>query len=172
MKSLLGVLRSRKGQSIVEISLITPLLLIALYVPADFGIAFFVMNIAGTAARDGARLASESAKSGGSGSNLDFRTSDAVAIKDAVVARLPTFLTNRSVTIKFYEDTPSNCLEFVEVNVSGNYNFFFYQLLRLFGATVNNPVPLSRTAQMPYSKQLYTNGTKCTATSVNVSYSV
>ena len=35
-----GVLKSTKGQSIVEISLITPVLLVALYIPVDFGIAF------------------------------------------------------------------------------------------------------------------------------------
>ena len=170
MKFPFSSLKNCKGQSIIEISLITPLLLVALYVPADFGIAFFVMNMAGTAARDGARLGSELVKSGGNAADPDYSTTEAALVRDAVVPRLPAFLTNRSVTVKFYEDTPGNCFEFVEVTVSGSYRFFFYQLLRLFGSTVNNPVTLSRTAQLPYRNQSYTHSSKCTATSVNIPY--
>jgi Flp pilus assembly protein TadG len=162
MKIIFSALKSRKGQSIVEISLITPLLLIALYVPADFGIAFFVMNIASTAARDGAALGSVIVKTGGTATDPDFTSDEADTVKNAVVGRLPAFLTGRSVTVKFYEDTPGNCFEFIEVQVSGSYNFFFYQLLRLFGSPVTNPVTLSRTTQMPYRYQPSTNSTKCT----------
>ena len=43
---------------IVEIALITPLILIALYIPVDFGISFFVANLTQTAAREGARVGS------------------------------------------------------------------------------------------------------------------
>ena len=42
---------NQRGQSIVEISLITPLLLIALYIPADFGVSFFMGNLVQTADR-------------------------------------------------------------------------------------------------------------------------
>jgi len=168
---LLASLRNRKGQSIVEISLITPLILVALYVPADFGIAYFITNMMNTAARDGARIGSAGGKSGGSTTDRDFTSADAVVVRDQVVPRLPAYITARSVTVKFYEDTPANCLEFVEVTASGSYSFFFYQLLRLFGATVNNPVTISRTAQMPYSNQPFGNSTKCTGATVNVTYS-
>ena len=44
-------LKSSRGQSLIEMSLITPVLLVALYIPMDFGIAFLVSNIAGTAGR-------------------------------------------------------------------------------------------------------------------------
>ncbi len=166
-----SIIKGRKGQSIVELSLITPLLLVALYIPADFGIAFFVMNIAGTAARDGARLGSELVKTGGTSSNPNFSTNETDTVEAAVVPRLPAFLTSRSVTVTFYEDTPSNCLEFIQVTVSGQYSYFFYRLLGLFGATVANPVTMSRTAQMPYSKQTSsTSSTKCTSQSVTKTY--
>jgi Flp pilus assembly protein TadG len=167
---LYSVLKRNGGQSIVELTLITPLLLVALYIPADFGIAFFVANITATAARDGARVASVSGKSGGTATDHNFTTTDAAVVRDAVVAMLPAYLTNRSVTVKFFEDTPANCLEFVEVTAAGNYSFFFYQVLRLFGATVTNPQTLSRTAQMPYRNQPFSNSTKCTGTSVNITY--
>jgi Flp pilus assembly protein TadG len=171
ISSFCRALKSTHGQSIVEITLITPLLLVALYIPADFGVAYFVANITATAARDGARLGSAGGKSGGTSTNLDFASADAATVRDAVVARLPAYLTSRSVTVKFYEDTPANCLEFIEVTASGNYSFFFYRLLRLFGATVPVSVPISRTSQMPYRNQLSTNNTKCTGTSVNLTYS-
>jgi len=167
---LYATLKGVQGQSIVEISLITPLLLVALYIPVDFGIAFFVSNIAGTAARDAARTGSEIGKSGGNEDNRDFTASDAATVRDALVPNLPDYFSNRSITVKFYEDTPADCMEVVEVTVSGDYSFFFYQILRLFGATVVNPITISRGAQMPYRYQPYANGTRCTGTTVSVTY--
>jgi Flp pilus assembly protein TadG len=164
MKILLELFSANKhskGQSIVEISLITPLLLVALAVPADFGVAFFMTNIMGTVARDGARIGSEMGKSGGDETNRNFTSGDAVTVKDAVVPKLPAYITGRSVRVKFYEDTAVGCLEVVEVTVSGNYTYFFYQILRLFGVPVTNPVSISRTTQMPYRYQPYVNETRC-----------
>ena len=165
-----AAIKSTKGQSIVEISLITPLLLVALYIPVDFGIAFFVSNITGTAARDAARIGSEIGKSGGNEDDRNFTTTEAATVRDALIPHLPANLSNRSTTVKFYEDTPANCLEVVEVTVAGDYSFFFYQVLRLFGATVPNQITISRSAQMPYRYQPYANGTRCTGTSVTVTY--
>lgn len=159
-----------QGQSIVEISLITPLLLIALYIPVDFGVAFFVSNIAGTATRDAARIGSELGKSGGNEDNRNFTNTEAETVRDALIPNLPEYFSNRSITVKFYEDTPANCLEVVEVTVTGDYSFFLYKVLRLFGSTVPDEVTISRSAQMPYRYQPYTNATRCTETSVSVSY--
>src|SRR5690242_4116361 len=101
-------LQNSYGQSIVEITLITPLLLVALYIPVDFGMAFFVGNITATAARDGARIGSVNKKSGtttkgGVVVDRDFMSTDATVVRDAVVASLPAYLTSRSVNVKFYE---------------------------------------------------------------------
>lgn len=170
MKTLWSKFKNHRGQSIVEIALITPLLLIALVIPADFGVAFFVANLTGTAAREGARIGSEMGKSGGNDDNRNFNATNAAAVRDAVVARLPKYLKNRSVTVKFYEDTTANCLETVEVTASGTYNYYFYQILRLFGATVPNNRIISRTTQMPYLWQPYINATRCTSTSVSPTY--
>ena len=171
LSRLITTLRDRRGQSVVEISLMAPLLMVALYIPADFGVAFLVANMTATAARDGARIGSEAGKSGGNAGNPNFSAADAAAVKDKVVPTMPARLTNRSVRVKFYEDTTANCLETVEVTVSGDYNFFFYQILRLFGATVTNPRTISRTSQMPYRNQPAINQTRCTGTSVNQLYS-
>ena len=47
-----------EGQSIIEITLMTPFLLVALYVPFDFGISIFAGHLTQNAVRDGARIAS------------------------------------------------------------------------------------------------------------------
>jgi Flp pilus assembly protein TadG len=171
MKAFLRSLKSRKGQSIVELALVTPLLLVALMVPADFGIAFFVANITGNAAREGARIGSESPKSGGIDTDRDFTTADAAAVKDAVVAKLPAYITNRSVTVKFYENTPANCLEVIEVTASGTYSYSLYRILQFLGVSVPASTTISRTTQMAYRYQPYSNATHCTGTTANQTYS-
>ena len=161
ISSFRKAIKGQKGQSIVEISLITPLLLIALYVPADFGVAFFLGNIVATAARDGARIGSGATKTGGNAADPDFSAADATGVKNAIVNQLPRFLTSRKVIVKFYENTGAPCMENIEVTVRGDYNIFFYQLMRLFGANVSN-FTISRTTRMRYNYQLPSNNTMCT----------
>jgi len=171
MKAFLAKLRNRKGQSIVEIALITPLLLAALVVPADFGVAFLAANMVNTAAREGARVGSQVGKTAGTDTDRDFNVNkEAEAVKEQVVAKMPD-LSNRSVNVKFYEGAPVNCLETIEVTASGDYNYYFYQILRMFGATVPPYSTISRTAQFAYRYQPYTNATRCTGTTVDKTYS-
>jgi Flp pilus assembly protein TadG len=151
---------NQRGQSIVEISLITPLLLIALYIPADFGVAFFIGNLTQTAAREGARIGSGLQKTG-KFPDLVYDSKEADTVKTEVFSRMPSALTSKSVTVTFYTGTA--CMEFLEVTASGNYNYFLYQLIRLFGGTAPNSVTISRTTQMHYKYQPYTNSVYCTA---------
>ena len=151
--------KNQTGQSLVEISLITPLLLIALYIPADFGVSFFMGNLIQTAAREGARVGSGLQKSG-SVPSLVFSSAEANTVKTEVVSRLPAYLTNKTVKITFYTGTA--CMEFVEVTAQGQYKFFMYQLMRLFGANAPNSVTISRTTQMHYKYQPYQNNDYCT----------
>lgn len=163
--------QKEKGQSLVEIGLITPFILIALYVPVDFGLAFFMGNTLSTLARDGARIGSGLTKHGGTPpADPDFNTTDAATLKDQIVGKLPTLLTARAITVKFYEDTPANCVESVEVSARGTYNLFFAQIMRLFGGSADN-MTITRTTKMRYNYQLATNTVPCTGTTVNVTYS-
>src|SRR5438034_2884735 len=50
-------LLNKRGQSIVEMALITPLLLAVLYVAFDFGIAYFTAHYTQNAAREATRYA-------------------------------------------------------------------------------------------------------------------
>ena len=153
-------LKNQSGQSIVEISLITPLLLIALYIPADFGVALFIGNLTQTAAREGTRIGSGLQKTGNF-PDLVYGSTEADTVKTEVFSRMPSALTAKSVTVTFYTGTA--CMEFLEVTASGNYNYFLYQLIRLFGGTAPNSVTISRTTQMHYKYQPYMNSAYCTA---------
>ena len=151
---------NQRGQSIVEISLITPLLLIAMYIPVDFGISFFMGNLTQTAAREGARIGAGLPKSG-EVPDLVFSPDAANTVKTEVISRLPAYLTNRTVTVTFYTGTA--CLEFVEVTAQGQYRFSMYQLMKLFGANAPDSITISRSTQMHYKYQPYVNHDYCTA---------
>jgi len=167
LKSYLRTIMGQQGQSLVEITLITPLLLVALYIPVDFGVAFFMGNIVATVARDGARIGSGQTKTGGTAAEPDFQNQDANSVEAAIVGQLPAYLTSRQIVVTFYEDSPSPCMESIEVTVSGNYNVFFYRLIYLFGGTPQNPITISRTSRMRYSYQPYSNSTNCTTPTVD-----
>ena len=148
---------NRKGQSIVEISLITPLLLVALYVPIDFAVAHLTAHLTQNAVRDAARV--------GAASKNPFDGTAATAIRTDTVNQLPARLISQSVTVKFF-DTPGNCMKFVEVSGQGNYDYFFYQFVRLMGGTVP-PFNISRTTRMRYEFQSDFNATPCATASVH-----
>jgi len=165
-----GSRRKERGQSIVEISLITPLLLVALYIPVDFGISFYVGNMVGNAAREGARIGSGLPKSGGA-----YTSTQANQIRNYVrdTVKVPQWLTTRELLISFYDGT--SCIQFVDVTVRGNYNFFLYQIINLFGFNVPDSVVISRSTRMRYNFQTAgaTTDTLCTTASTFASpYSI
>jgi hypothetical protein len=60
-------------------------------------------------------------------------------------------------------------MQFVEITAGGNYNYFLYQIMRLFGSSVSNNVPISRTTRMRYEFQPVSNGGLCTTATVTSS---
>jgi Flp pilus assembly protein TadG len=157
LNKFLARLLNRKGQSIVEITLITPIVLIALYIPADFGIAFFTAHLTQNAVREAARI----------GSSKDpFDAAASTAIKNDALSRMPARLTTKTVTVNYYADNPADCARFVEVIGQGNYDFFLYQIMRLLGATVPDTSQITRTVRMRYLNQPATNHTPCTTVTV------
>jgi hypothetical protein len=160
--------KREKGQSLVEIALITPLLLGALMVAVDFGIAFYMGNLVAVAARDGARIGSQLEKSGKTDpANPEFAVADAAIVSNRVQNRIPRYLTGRQVIVTFYEDDagvgPPACSESIEVQVSGNYNFTLYRLMNLLGANVPASRTLTRSTRMRYNYQRYEQNTTCTS---------
>jgi len=118
---LLPRILNRKGQSIVEISLITPLLLIALYVPADFAVAYLTAHLTQNAVRDAARI--------GAAAKDPFDAAAATAIRTEALSKMPARLSSKSATVKYYANGAANCAEFVEVTGQGNYDYFFYKIM-------------------------------------------
>ena len=151
------ILHNCAGQSIVELSLITPLLLVALYIPADFGIAFFTANITQNAVREGAKVAaslpacdeSVAPCTPTSVSGATCPSTDSVV--QAVCARIPAFLSNPTVSVTLSSSPP--CMRSVTVQAVGQYNFFFNQMLRLIGLPADDDMPITRTTGMRYQLQ-------------------
>lgn len=141
----------RAGQSIVEIGLITPLLLIALYIPVDFGIAYYTAHLTQNAVREAARL--------GVSTKDPFDSPAGTAIADEALNRIPARLKSVTVTVLYFGPASASCMQSLTVTAQGNYDYFFYQLLRLLGATVPNSAPISRTSRMRYEFQPVTNST-------------
>ncbi|HWP22747.1 MAG TPA: TadE family protein [Candidatus Binatia bacterium] len=150
MKAFLSKIRGRQGQSIVEITLMAPLILIALYVPADFGVAFYIAHLTQNAVREAARI----------GAAQD--PFDSAAIQNEALSRLPSSLTSKTATATLHSSGSADCAKFVEVVGGGTYNFFLYQVMRLFGFTVPNTQTIMRTARLRYELQPVTNSTPCT----------
>jgi len=148
-------LRSERAQSIVEISLITPLLLIALYIPFDFGVSLFAGHLTQNAVREVARIAATQAPT----------AFNATSLRTELTNRLPKIVTVVGTpSITKFTTTPPNCLGVVTVTATVQYPFFWYQLMRFFGATVPNTVNITRTTRMWYEYQPYnTTNTPCTA---------
>jgi Flp pilus assembly protein TadG len=148
-----------KGQSIVEIALMTPLILVALYVPVDFGISIFTGHITQNAVRDGARIASTTdSMTNAKATNLATQVYD--NLPQRLVTGSPAI---KQATVNYYGPGAANCAKFVEVQAQGTYNFFLYRLIGLIGFTPPDPIVIRRTTRMSYEFQPTTNTGLCTA---------
>ena len=143
--------RSSKGQSIVELTLLTPLILAALYIPADFGIAFYTAHLVQNATREAARI--------GTAMNPFNQTT----VENEATNRLPTtgrFVVS-SVSANLDSGSPT-CMRRVLVTVSGTYSPFLYQLINLVvsGANVST-ISITRSTAMRFDFQPLTNTGTC-----------
>jgi Flp pilus assembly protein TadG len=128
-----------KGQAVVEFTLVFVLFLVISWIPADFGLAFFTGQLAQNASREGARLAA---------ATNPFNAAD---IQTQVSKRISSaLLTNTSINVTPPTCDPTLGMKVVSVGVSGDYNFYFYQLLRLLGLPAPNSLTISRTTTMRY----------------------
>ena len=158
---------NRKGQSIVELALITPIVLVALYVPFDFGVAFYAGHLAQNVARDGARRVATT-------DALDvFTTAKATTQATQIAPNLPPLLTSGSttkrVTVNYYA-TGANCAKSVEVIAQGTYNYFWYRLIGFLGLAPQ-PLGIVRTTKMRYEFQPDNNSAACSTTATATGHS-
>jgi Flp pilus assembly protein TadG len=158
-------LYSTKGQSIVEIALITPLLLVALYIPADFGIAFLTGHLAQNAVREGARIGSISKECGTAPCVSTVAGEACPGINSIVVEvcrRLPARLTSPAVTSSLTGNLGDPCMRTVTVVVEGTYTYFLYQLTALLGLPITSETTsITRSAEARYELQPVTYSKSC-----------
>jgi Flp pilus assembly protein TadG len=151
-----GVSLNNKGQALVEFTLVFVLLLVVAWIPADFGLAFYTGQQAQNAAREGARIAAATNPMDTS----DVTTQTCKRISAALLrdpgsgfgtSCLP--YSQARVTVALDPDTGTNCNRLVTVTVTGNYNYFFYQILRLLKASTPPSSAIVRSTGMRWEHQ-------------------
>jgi hypothetical protein len=172
-------LLNNRGQSIVEIALITPLLLAVLYVAFDFGIAYFTAHYTQNAVREAARYGAilgdcsvlnppPTCITAGTVGPVDCSDTDPVV--QAACQRLPNLLTGAQVTVTLsgtFSDL--TCRRMVTVSASGAYSYGFYNLMALIGKTPPNTtgactapssayICINRSAETRYEVQPVSSG--------------
>jgi len=144
--------RRSNGQSIVELTLIMPLVLATLYIPADFGIAFFTAQMVQNATREAARV------------GASMNPFVAATVENEATKRLPggKFVT-ASVSATLNGSSTSTCMRRVVVTVSGSYSLFWYRLLNLMipSTVTDTSLPINRSTAMRYDSQALTNTGSC-----------
>jgi Flp pilus assembly protein TadG len=174
-KSLL----SNRGQSIVEIALITPLLLAVLYVAFDFGLAYFTAHYTQNAVREAARYAGilgdcavlnppPTCITAGTVGPQSCPGTDPVV--QAACQRIPNLLTGAQVTVNLSGTfTSLACRRMVTVSATGAYSYGFYNLMALIGKPPANTTGsctapssaymcISRSAEARYEIQPVSSG--------------
>jgi Flp pilus assembly protein TadG len=157
-KSLCSSLTS-KGQALVEFTLVFILLLVILWIPADFGLAFLTGQLAQSAAREGARIASAEPNYAAQVGTCTIPACYSLTPNDNILRQTAlrvssALLTNAQVTLA--SDTSAGaCMTKVRVTVQGTYTFFFYRLLTFMGIVgVNtNPTQITRVTAMRWEHQ-------------------
>jgi len=160
---------NKRGQSMVEIALITPLLLAALYVTMDFGVMFFTAQYTQNAVREAVRIGSIMP---------DCTIDDAVPCVGTTVQacpgsatglgtivkeacdRLPNMLSGKQVTVTLTgTSSPAVCMRQVKVTASGAYTYGLYRVMALMGVSVPTTTTLTRSADARYQAQpVYVSG--------------
>src|SRR5918995_6004203 len=101
--------RHSKGQSIVELTLLMPLVLATLYIPADFGVAFFTAHLVQNATREAARI------------GASMNPFVAATVENEATKRLPAWkFVASSVSATLNGSRSSTCMRRVVVTVSGS----------------------------------------------------
>jgi Flp pilus assembly protein TadG len=150
----LAILCRSSGQALVEFTLTFMLLLVVAWVPADFGLAFYTGQLAQNAAREGARIAAADSTLVSGSASCVVPSCTGNIFQETAARISAALLPAATITVNLDPDTGANCNRMVTVTVSGTYNFFFYQLLRWFGASGNlNNTPISRQTRMRWEGQ-------------------
>jgi Flp pilus assembly protein TadG len=147
---------SSSGQAVVEFTLVFLLLLVIAWIPADFGLAFYTGQLAQNASREAARIAAADpnlATATGNCSMPCLSAPGGTALKAAADRMSRALLPGALISVTLDPPTGTNCNRLVEVSVSGQYNYFFYPLLRTMGNTIPDTLNIVRSTSMRWEHQ-------------------
>ncbi len=142
----------QRGQAIVEFSLIFILLLVVAWIPADFGLAFYTGQLAQNASREGARIAAAERTLTPGITKCQMPCASASGILKATADRMSSALLP-GAWLTLTVGGGATCDQLVTVDITGPYNFSFYQILRLLGISVPDSVTISRQTSMRWEHQ-------------------
>jgi Flp pilus assembly protein TadG len=114
-----------KGQTIVEITLILPLLLLLVGAAVDWGLLFFVSHVAQNAVREGARVA------------VTKTSMTKASIENVVKDKIPQtplfadFRNSAAITVSCTGTPP-----FITVQTTGSFNYMFMRLIGFTYTTI------------------------------------
>ena len=142
------------GQAVVEFTLVFLLFLVIAWIPADFGLAFFTGQLAQNASREAARIAAADPNLANGSCNMPCSSAPGgTALKAAADRMSRALLPGALISVTLEPPAGANCNRLVEVSVSGEYNYFFYQLLRTMGNTIPDTLNIVRTTSMRWEHQ-------------------
>ena len=154
------LLINSRAQSLVEISLITPLLLVGLYVAMDFGILFFTAHYTQNAVREGARIGAILADCNVNSTVPCVTTVAAQScpgtnkVVQETCARLTSRLSGTTVAVTLTGTYfPATCMREVKVTASGAYPFGLYRVISMFGMPLPTSLTVTRSAGARYQGQ-------------------
>ena len=154
-KVLISLTRS-SGQAVVEFTLVFLLFLVIAWIPADFGLAFYTAQLAQNASREAARIAAADPNLATTTGGCNMPCSSApggTALKAAADRMSRTLMPGASISVTLEPASGTNCNRLVEVSVSGEYKYFFYQLLGTMGNTVPDSLNIVRSTSMRWEHQ-------------------
>ncbi len=170
---LLTGLDSCLGQGVVEFTLMFLLFLVVAWIPADFGLAMYTGQLALNASREGARIAAAdpTLATGTTTCTLPacYSLADGTILKETANRISSALMPGATIRVCYPVasvnpvnpdgtcNSPvgggSTCNAQLAVTVTGNYNYFFYSLLRFLGASVPPYVQIIRSTQMRWEHQ-------------------
>jgi hypothetical protein len=176
------LLFNMKGQSIVEIALITPLLLAALYIAFDFGIALFTSHLAQNAVREGTRIGAilpdDCVNPPGCTTHPPGKSVTTASATCPVASpvpnnrhviketcdRMPSLLTGATVSVTLSGKIGDECRRMITVSVAGSYNYGLYNLIAFVAAPLSGAaktLSITRAAEARYELQPVTYTDAC-----------
>lgn len=148
-----ALMKTQKGQALVEFTLCFILMIVVAWIPADFGLMFYTGHIGQNAAREGARVAAADPTVDGQVGTCTVPCT-AGDILQRISNRMAVGVMSSGASITLATSgTVAACDKQVSVTVNQTYYPSFYKILRFMGFSVPDSVSMTRTATMRYEHQ-------------------